>query len=125
MKAKMKLMRSLAPAAPLEQIVADLRGEAAVLERSGAKDLATAKRLDADRIAAACPDAMTWLNETDCRLRTGWTLARVRRHAAQYESAGTARRTGKRGPWQLLAIIVPHRVPTSVLEHAARQAAAS
>jgi hypothetical protein len=125
MTRKMKLVRSLAPAAPLEQVVADLRGEAAVLDRSGAKDLATAKRLDADRIAAACPDALTWLSETDCRLRTGWTLARVRRHAAQYEGAGTARRISKRGPWQLLAIIVPQRLPTSVLEHAARQAAAS
>lgn len=121
----MRIVKLLRPVAPLAQVVADLRGEAAVLLRSGARDLAEAKRLDAERIASACPDAITWLTESDACLRSGWSLARVRRHAAAYETAGTARRLNKRGQWELLAIIVPQRLPTSLMVRAAEQAAAS
>jgi hypothetical protein len=118
-------LKVLRTEAPLAQLVADLHGEAAVLDRSGATELAKAKRLDAKRIAEACPDAITWLSEADAELRSGWSRARVRRHAQAYEIAGTARRLGKRGPWQLLAVIVPQRLPTSVFVQAAQQAAAS
>jgi hypothetical protein len=122
---RMKLHTALKDPAPLAQLVADMRGEAAVLERSGAGELAEAKRRDAQRVAEACPDVMTWLNESEACLRSGWTLNRVRRHAAQYETAGTARRLGKRGQWQLLAVIVPQRLATSLMVLAAEQAAAS
>ena len=120
----MRVLRDL-QAAPLAQLVADMRGEAAVLERSGARDLAQAKRCDADRVAACCPDASTWLSEKEAQLRSGWSLTRVRRHAAAFEIAGTARRAGKRGQWQLLAVIVPQRLATSLMVLAAEQAAAS
>jgi hypothetical protein len=121
----MKLVAGLKAPAPLAQLVADLRGEAAVLDRSGATGLAQAKRLDAQRLADAMPDAMAWLSESEACLRSGWTLALVRRHAAQYEVAGTARRLGKRGQWQLLAMIVPQRLATSLMVRAAEEAAAS
>jgi hypothetical protein len=122
---RVKLVTGITSAAPLAQLVADLRGEAAVLDRSGAKDLAQAKRNDAQRIADAMPDVMTWLSESEACLRSGWTRNRVRRHAAQYEVAGTARRLGKRGQWQLLSVIVPQRLATSLMVLAAEQAAAS
>jgi hypothetical protein len=122
---KVKLMSEMRASAPIAQVVADMKSEAMLLERSGAKALADSKRFDAERIAAACPDAMTWLNESEACLRSGWTLNRVRRHAAQYETAGTARRLGKRGQWQLLAVIVPQRLATSLMVLAAEQAAAS
>jgi hypothetical protein len=120
-----KVIKQPYDAAPLEQVVADMRSEAMLLERNGARDLAASKRFDADRIAHACPEAMEWLSEKHASLRSGWSIARVRRHAQLYERAKFARRIGKRGPWQLLAIIVPQALPTSVLEHAAREAAAS
>lgn len=121
----MKLVNALKAPSPLAQLVADLRGEAAVLERSGARELAEAKRRDAQRVADAAPDLMVWLSESEACLRSGWTLNRVRRHAGQYETAGTARRLGKRGQWQLLAVIVPQRLATSLMVLAAEQAAAS
>lgn len=110
---------------PFAQLVADLRSDADALERAGALPQAEAFRRAAQRIIDACPDAHTWLGEKDAALRSGWSVRQVQRHAALYERAGYARRKGRRGPWQLLAIIVPQRLSPSLLQKAAEQAAAS
>jgi hypothetical protein len=94
---------------------------AEVLRRNGAPEMAKVRERMAEEVAAAEPDAVRWISEEQAMLRTGWTLTKVRRHAAQYRHSGHARRV--KGKWSMLAIVVPQRVPASVLAAADRRAA--
>lgn len=107
----------------LKALVESMQREADVLASNGAPDLATVKRRDAESIAQAEPDAVRWLSESEAMLRTGWPRPKVRRHAQMYQHTGHAVR--EKGVWRMLAVVVPQRVPSSVLEQSARMEAAS
>ncbi len=113
--------RVVTPDSPLATALASIEAEAAVLERHGAKEAATAKRADAEAVRQAIPDALTWLSESEASLRSGWPVAKVRRHARLFvETPYVARVSGR---WRLLAIIVPRRIAAEIYEQAAREAA--
>lgn len=113
--------RLVTPASPLAAVLEAIEAEAAVLDRHGAKEAATAKRADAAAVRDAIPDALTWLSESEASLRSGWTVSKVRRHARLFaETPYVARVSGR---WRLLAIIVPRRIAADILEEAAREAA--
>ncbi|MBC7844099.1 MAG: hypothetical protein H7099_17450 [Gemmatimonadaceae bacterium] len=107
----------------LAALVGSMKDEAFVLRRNGAEELARVKQRDAEAIEAAEPDAVTWITEETARLRSGWTITKVRRHAAMYQHTGHAIR--EKGKWRMLALIIPQRVPQSVLDAAARREASS
>jgi hypothetical protein len=104
-------------------LVSAMRAEADVLAQNGAVDLARVKVKDADAIESAEPDAVRVLSESEAQLRTGWTLLKVRKHAALFQHTGHAWKES--GRWRMLAVVVPQRVPRSVLEEGARMEAAS
>ncbi len=105
----------------LEQILADWRGDARVLRRRG--DLRLAEQLErcADEAAVAAEDYIRWLTEDDARLRSGWSLARLRRQFPVWERQGHARRDGRRRLYRML--VIPQRANTLAAREAGRRAA--
>lgn len=92
----------------LGQVLADLRGEAAVLRSHG--HLAQAKSIEdaCDRVAAAMRAHLTTLSESEAMLRSGWGAARLRSHFAEWEAAGFAF-LDERGKRRYRECIVPPR----------------
>ncbi len=89
----------------LDQVLADLRGEAAVLRRRGHELQARTLEDAADRVAASCPDYLRWISIEDARTRSGKSLEWLRGRAADWEPMGHARREGRK--WFFRAIVVP------------------
>lgn len=96
----------------LEQVLADARGEAAVLRSHG--HVAQAKSIDtlADRVAASMRAYLNTLSESEAALRSGWTPARLRGRFAEWEASGFAM-LGARGKRRYRECIVPVRVDRS------------
>jgi hypothetical protein len=74
----------------LAQVIADARGEAAVLRAHG--HVAQAKSLEAlaDRVSECMRSYLTLLSESEAVLRSGWSGARIRRQFAEWETTGFA-----------------------------------
>lgn len=104
----------------LEQVLADERGDAQVLRRNGhGRDADLAERI-CDKVAAAAEEYLRWLSEEDARLRSGWSVTRLRSHFGEWERQGHARRDGRRRLYRML--IVPQRANTLAARDAGRRA---
>lgn len=106
----------------LEQVLADWR------ERASALRLAVRAR-DAELIDKICDDFATaaeeylrWLSEDEARLRSGWSLSRLRGQFTAWERQGHARFDEKRRR-QYRMLIVPQRANTLAARERGRQAA--
>lgn len=105
----------------LDQTLADLRGEAAVLRMNGHKAQADTLERACDAVAAACPDYLRWISLEDAVMRSGRSAEWLRGRAAEWAPLGHARREGRR--WLFRAIVIPIR-PIRAMERARGSAAA-
>jgi hypothetical protein len=105
----------------LAGLVEMMKSDAGVLRRNGAETTARLKEDAAAEIERAEPDALRWISEQEAMLRTGWSLEKVKKHAALYRHSGHAVK-GPKG-WRMLALVVPQLVPPSLLNKAAAREA--
>lgn len=94
----------------LEQVLADERGDAAVLRRRGhAKEAELIERI-CDRVADAAVDFITFISESDAMLRSGKGVDYFKSRFGSWEREGLARRSPTdRRKRQYLRAIVPRR----------------
>ncbi len=92
----------------LADVLADARGEAAVLRSHG--HTAQAKSIEglADRVSESMRSYLTTLSESEAILRSGWSGARLRGRFAEWETAGFAVLDAK-GKRRYREMIVPIR----------------
>lgn len=91
----------------LETVLADWRAKARVLDGAGhAND---ARLLDdfADAVAAAAEDYLRWVSEADARLRTGWSVDRLRARWHELAKEGHAEMRGRVRYYR--ALVLPRR----------------
>lgn len=106
----------------LEQVLADMRGDAAVLRR--ARDARLADVLDewATRISRASEDYLRWLSEGDAVLRSGRSARHWRAHFAELEALGHAELRGRVRYYR--ALVIPQRANLEAARAAGRRHAA-
>ena len=78
-----------------EDVLADFRGEAAVLRHNGHKAQAESMERICDTLAEAMPDYLTWLSESEAVLRSGWRVRRLREAFPGWEAQGMAEKRGR------------------------------
>lgn len=116
------MTNTTAPAPEIGQILADWRGEAAVLRRRGDERTARVLEQCAEEAGAAVDEFTVWLSEDDAARRSGWTLTKIRRHALAF--VGTPHVQVERRAYRLRACIVPRRQHVEMVREAARRGAA-
>ena len=79
----------------IEQLLADYGEEAAILDRSGAKELAALKRQIVQEVTAALGDYLRWLSEAEAALWSSKSPRWLRDRFGAMVAAGDARRTGR------------------------------
>ena len=104
----------------LEQVLADAREDAKVLERAG--HVRDARLLGGlvERVAHAAADYLVWLNEREAHLRSGRSVAWLRSRFPEWERQGHAKLDGRRRMYRTL--IVPTRADTAAAYAAGRRA---
>ncbi len=105
----------------LAAVLADLRGDAAVLRRSGDERIAKVLEATADAVASAAEDFLLWLSETDAMVRTGRSRDWLRGRFPGWEADGHARLAGR--DRQYRAVILPRRASLVQAHEAGRNAA--
>lgn len=105
----------------LATVIADWRGEAAVLRRRGENKTAVLLEQCAEEAAVAAESYLLWLSETDAILRTGRTRDWLRSRYEAWAAEGHARRTGR--DRQYRAVMLPRRAAVIEAREAGRQAA--
>lgn len=115
-------MSICAPRPELAGIIADWRGEAAVLRRRG--DERTARILEqcAEEAADVTDEFTQWISEAEAARRAGWSGDQVRRHARKF--LNTSHVMYEKRQYRLRACIVPRRGHPEMLREAARLGAA-
>lgn len=115
-------MKTTADAPELSQVIADWRGDAAVLRKRG--DERTAKVLEqcAEQAAEAADDFTAWLSVEEAMRRSGWAHAKVVRHARLFLHTPHVR-VEKRA-YLLRACVVPRRQFVGMLREAAERGVA-
>lgn len=114
---------SINAAAPeIGQILADWRGEAAVLRRRGDERAARLLEQCADEASVAVDEYTAWLTEEEAARRAGWTPSKVRRHALTF--LHTPHVVHEKRAYKLRACIVPRRAHLEMLREAARRGVA-
>lgn len=78
----------------LIEVLAEARGDAAVLDRAGNTGQAQYIVALCDKVRDSARDYMTWLEERDAKLKSGWTDRTCRRRFAEYLECGLARWSG-------------------------------
>lgn len=92
----------------LEQVLADIRGEAAVLRHNGHASQATSVERVCERIGEVMRSYLTILSESEAKLRSGWSERRLRGRFAEWEARGLAM-LDDRGRRRYREIAVPTR----------------
>lgn len=92
----------------LEQVIADARGEAAVLRRSGNVGQAEYVEALCNAIADAAGDYLRWLSEGDAFLKSGLSSRTLHRRFRDLQECGLARFNAK-GHREYRACAVPSR----------------
>lgn len=106
-------------AGELSQVLADWRGDAAVLRRRGDARAAELLEKCASEMAAVADEYTSWLTESQAGLRSGKRPGQVRRLALQYLHTPHVRPEGR--AYLLRACIVPRRQHLEMIrEDAAR-----
>ena len=105
----------------LEQVLAEVPIEAAVLRKHGELQLAKAiERLAAD-VATAAENYLDFLTEDEAMLRSGRTRSFLRNRFAGWEAEGMARKDGRRRKYR--RCIIPRRPDLGAAREAGRRAA--
>jgi hypothetical protein len=105
----------------LEEVLADWRGDAAVLRRQGHEAQAALLERLASQAAEAAHEFITWLSEGEAQLRSGRSPAWLRRQFPEWEQAGHAKRVKRARLYRML--IVPRRPNLESAREAGRRAA--
>lgn len=92
----------------LEQVIADARGEAAVLRSHGHTTQAKSIEALADRVADSMRAYLSMMSDSEAALRSGWSVHRLRGRFAEWEAAGFAT-LDARGKRRYRECIVPTR----------------
>lgn len=110
-----------AAARDLDTVLADWRERANVLR--SCKRAPDAELVDTivQEVADAAREFTTWLSEDDARMRSGWSVKRLRGMWATWQALGHAR-LGPKGR-EYRACVVPQRTHTSAAREAGREAA--
>ena len=104
----------------LEQILADAREDAAVLDRTGhAQTAQYIVRLVGD-VSATMEEWLRWLSEDDARLRSGLSRRALRRRFREWVDAGHARYNLK-GEREYRMAVVPSRADVESARSAGRR----
>lgn len=111
-----------APRPDLTQILADVRGDAAVLRRNGQLTLAENMEAIASRVADATDEYASWLGELECANRSGWKIETVKRWARKFGESEHVRWTRGVG-YEMRACIVPRRAEASLIAASAHRKA--
>lgn len=106
----------------LALILADLRGDAAVLRRNGHESEATLCERIATDVATAAEEWITFISESDAMLRSGRSKDWHRSRFAEWERDGHARLSGNKQRQYRMAII-PRRYHLSDAREAGAAAA--
>jgi len=112
-------MKTTADAPELSQIIADWRGDAAVLRKRGDERIAKVLEQCAEQAAEAAEDFSTFLTVEDAMSRSGWAHSKVVRHARLFIHTPHVR-VEKRA-YLLRACIVPRRQFVSMVREAAER----
>ena len=105
----------------LSDVLADFRGDAAVLRRAGhGRDADLLERV-ADQVSEAAEEWLLWLSETDAALRCGRSREWLRARFADWLRDGHARHTGKERQYR--ACVIPRRSNVSAARQAGIEAA--
>jgi hypothetical protein len=106
----------------LEQVIADYRGEAAVLRRRGSVAIADAIEEFADHVARASEDYLTWLSEADAIGRSGKSVAWLRRRYPGWFEMGHARYSERNArAREYRQAVIPQRLHIAAMRDAARR----
>lgn len=115
-------MSTTAETLEIAQVVADWRGEAAVLRRRGDTRVASILEQCADEISGVADEYTAWLSEDAAARRSGWTLTKVRRHALAF--LHTPHVQQEKRAYKLRACIVPRRAHLEMIRADAQRGAA-
>jgi hypothetical protein len=107
----------------LEQVLADARGDAAVLRRAGNAGQAEYIEQLCDRVADATEEYRRFVSEADACLRSSKTSAWFRSQFPRWQADGNAELRGRTRYYRLL--IVPKRADLDAARSAGRQRAAN
>lgn len=98
--------------APLEDVIADAREHAAVLRSHGHGNQAKSIEDLADRVSTTMRSYFKWMSESEARLRSGWTVERLKREFPRWEASGFAK-LDERDRRRYRECIVPARADKS------------
>jgi hypothetical protein len=108
----------------LEQVLADHRGNAAVLRHEGHPTQADSIERVCDDVAASMRDYLDWLTEDDAQLASAWSVARLRRSFPGWQAVNMAKLVGegRRAKRLYRHCIVPRRANEFIDYEAGRRA---
>ena len=110
---------------PLEEVLADARGEAAVLRRHGQRELADAIVRLCDEVRDSAEPYLSWIPESDAVIRSNHGRNWFRARFAAWERQGLARiAPTNRRQRQYRLIIVPAAANLDAVRADAKRAAA-
>ena len=110
----------MSDADPLEQALADMRGQAGVLRFHGHHDQARALDEFASRIAEATPEYRTWLTESEAVDYTARSVEYLRNRFSGWAARGLARLSGGKRQYRRMAL--EHRGNIEAAREAGRRA---
>lgn len=90
----------------LDQVIADGRGEAAVLRAHGHRAQAESLAAFVERVADAARPYLTWLSDAEAKMRSGKSVEWLRARFAAWEAAGLAKMVGRKRYYRELVIPV-------------------
>lgn len=105
----------------LEQILADTREEAAILERNGASFSVARVRDLCASVEQAAEGWLVWLSETNAAIQCGYSVSWLRARYPQWEREGHARTIGQARQYR--KCIVPRRANVDLAAQRGREAA--
>jgi hypothetical protein len=114
----------MSEAMDLEQIIADWRGDAAVLRRRGDARSAAMLEQCATQAAGAAEEWLLWLSEGDAMVRAGKSAEWLRARFEAWRRDGHATQSG-RFTRLYRAAIIPRRADTTTATRRGRDAARS
>lgn len=107
----------------LEEVLADARGEAAVLRAHGHKGQAESIEKVCEAVTAAAYEYLNWLTEPEARLRSGHSTEYLRARFARWLEQGLARWDGRKRQYR--AVVIPQRGNREAAREAGRRAGAA
>jgi len=105
----------------LEDVMAAMRLDALVLRRYGEDQAAEQLEQYATRVEGATEDFRVWVSEPEARLRSGLSVAWLRKYFPEWEKTGLAKRVRRDRHYR--ALVIPPRVDIESAREAGRREA--